>query len=1501
MQIILFISNTKPEKYPIIDKHYQWFGIHKNISFEEFSEIYHNKKPYAIYTYGDGNIWKYLPSIFEVRKKWVHLNILPDNLDIIPCIFSGIIKHQFDSHHPLLSVITTTYNSKQKIQRPWKTLRNQTYTNWEWIVWDDSEDNKTYENLLEMQKKDLRMRVYKAPKHSGIIGEMKRLASGVAYGSFIIELDHDDEIHPDLFKWVVDASKLHNEADFFYCDSAQLYERTLKTHSYGDFFGYGYASHANVWSEMHNQWVISTIVAPPNAITLRHLIGMPNHIRVWKTELYDRVGKHNPRLSVSDDYELLVKSYLHGKWCHIRACGYYQYRNEDGNFTFIRNSLIQHNVKHIYNHYKSQLPQPVKNFRIEPAWKFDGDIYPTTHLTYDPNPHDYSIILINPTLNRIQNILRINKSIHIYIIGKCPDNLSIQQKLKITWWNLGSDNIEDKIRYAKKLLATGKNVLLENEIDSILDIEENIIIEKPKVNIITPCCRQKNLDLIIKSINFDLIDKWYIIYDTSKDRTYTKKFEDNPKIEEHFCSDTGVVGHPQRNYGLNLVKDGFIYFLDDDNIIHPEFWNIAQTLDINCFYTFDQQRLYEGKILKGNVLKVFWIDTAQFIIPKQLIKNLTFDITKYHADGLFITKINELYPKNHIYIPKIACYYNYIEINTLIQISNIDFSTPSELCKLMGECGSDKGSKDIMNSRHNYTLIYNELFKDLYDKNVNIFELGIGTTNPNITSHMDLTCKSGASLRTWSKIFPNANIYGADIDKTILFNEDRIKTYYCDERDLNSIKSMWENIDVKFDIIIDDGIHEFNDNIRFFEKSIHKLNPNGYYIIEDIHHYDLLNFRNKIKELESIYPNLRFQLLCVPNKNHNDNTLLIIKSTFVEQKVLAYYFPQYHSIPENDVAFGKDFTDWELYKNKDSSELSLFKQPIQPPNGLGYYDPTQIDVRRAQTTLAKKYGVDGFIYYHYWLENKPVMNKLFDKILEDNEPNLPFCFCFANQSWTHKYGSKTGKYNSFHPDGSTFRQLYDKPKEHALYLSKLFNHPNYIRINNHPVLYVYMYYSKVSSYLYSIINELKQYNIDNLYIIACTSFGCLIKYHNNTKNFICHPNAYSPFKAHLLLETNPLPPPSYFSKLPCAYGGCMGWNSMLRHPNFTKVFDYKPHQITKNVFQDLLSMHYDKNSPQIYTMFAWNEWTEGAIIEPNSIYGEDLGNAIRKGRDIVDLLLHNDKIKNITFEYGLGNKFINIIKTIHIKCIEYINNKWCIYIPKDDNYRGKLFDDPLPGIVKIIKVIQNGISTMYDDKTDIILELDKLVSNNDQFTQDLTLNLFNSLNQLYNNNPSDPMTCVEIGSFEGKGSLLIADKLCKNKDSKLYCIDPLGNEYVKDNEKLSFWNNACIGQKDRFLNNTKDYQNIILLEGTSDTMISKLEDNTVDFVYIDGDHSPEQVYKDAINILPKMKSNSIILFDDYEFNINNVKTSIGIDKFLNDTKDKYELLFKKYQLAIRIK
>jgi len=468
MQNVFFISEIKPDFYPKIDKHYTWYPIHTKLSFEEFSKLWHKKKPYAIYTYGNA-LLNYLSKIFNVRKRWVHLHSLPEELDILACVFSSVLKHRYEDDNPLISVITSTFHSKEKILRPWNTLRNQTYTNWEWIVWDDSTDMITYENLLEMKNKDLRMRVYKAPEHSSIIGEMKRLAAGVAYGKFIVELDHDDEIHPELFQWIINAAKTYPEANFFYTDAAQLYEKSLKNHNYGDFFGYGYGANANVWSKMHNQWVTQIITAFPNPITLRHLIGMPNHVRVWRTEFYDKIGKHNPQLSVSDDYELLVKSYIYGKWCYIRKCGYYQYRNEDGNFTFIRNSLIQHNVKHIYEHYKSLLPPVPNDHKYQPLWKYEKEEerYHVTHLTYDPNSFDYSVIMLEPTIEKIETILKLKESLQICIVGECPE-IPVELRHRVYWWKLGSDDINDKLRYAKKVLAIGKEVIMDNELDKII-------------------------------------------------------------------------------------------------------------------------------------------------------------------------------------------------------------------------------------------------------------------------------------------------------------------------------------------------------------------------------------------------------------------------------------------------------------------------------------------------------------------------------------------------------------------------------------------------------------------------------------------------------------------------------------------------------------------------------------------------------------------------------------------------------------------------------------------------------------------------------------------------------------------------------------------------------------------------------------------------------------------------------------------------------------------------
>jgi len=206
----------------------------------------------------------------------------------------------------------------------------------------------------------------------------------------------------------------------------------------------------------------------------------------------------------------------------------------------------------------------------------------------------------------------------------------------------------------------------------------------------------------------------------------------------------------------------------------------------------------------------------------------------------------------------------------------------------MEKHGSDKGyTVDKPTSFHNYTLYYNSLFAPRRYEKLRLFELGIGTTNCDIACNMGKDGTAGASLRAWREYFPQVNIFAADIDKTILVEEDRIKTYYCDQMSKESIYDMWtQNTELweGFDIIIDDALHTFDANKLFFENSVHKLNVNGVFIIEDVGSFHLANYKDQIKIWENKYPNLDFRLLDYIELNHKtniyDNELIVVKRLY---------------------------------------------------------------------------------------------------------------------------------------------------------------------------------------------------------------------------------------------------------------------------------------------------------------------------------------------------------------------------------------------------------------------------------------------------------------------------------------------------------------------------------------------------------------------------------------------------------------------------------------------
>jgi FkbM family methyltransferase len=262
----------------------------------------------------------------------------------------------------------------------------------------------------------------------------------------------------------------------------------------------------------------------------------------------------------------------------------------------------------------------------------------------------------------------------------------------------------------------------------------------------------------------------------------------------------------------------------------------------------------------------------------QLHNNMDTDIQTDYDSFIFDNIPN--YPilftdwlKNEYYGEK--C--NFEKISNLLDTVNVTQSTP--LCKIMGKYNSDKGDIKINDSWHNYTTVYYSIFKNIQMDKLRIFELGLGTNNINIPSNMGINGSPGASLYGWSEFFINSDIFGADIDKNILFNTDKIKTFFCDQTNPDIIRSMWNNLELKdnFDIIIDDGLHSFNANVCFFENSIYKLKPNGYYIIEDIGNCETSLFVEQIKKWKKKYHYLEFTLLDIPSKiNKYDNRLLVI-------------------------------------------------------------------------------------------------------------------------------------------------------------------------------------------------------------------------------------------------------------------------------------------------------------------------------------------------------------------------------------------------------------------------------------------------------------------------------------------------------------------------------------------------------------------------------------------------------------------------------------------------
>ena len=347
-----FIIFYRSDKYAHIDSYFYEnnskldcsvfiTGTNKNIK-NLYDSNYH-----LLITYGD-SFDEYYEKVTEIIPKSMlirHLHIETEKIKditefnkIVNLFYINVCSIDRELTRPVFSLFTPSFNSFEKILRVYTSLKHQTFKDWEWIIIDDSLDDKNFDFLRKNLSDDSRIRFFRRFKNNGSIGNVKNETIGLCRGKFVLEMDHDDELMPWVLEDSVKLFESDNEIGFIYADCALMYENG-SNHFYGDFICKGYGSYYS--QKYNNKWILVYNTPNINNITLSHLVCCPNHPRIWRRDVLLKIGSYCEYLPICDDYEILLRTCLETKMAKIHKLGYIQYMNNaDNNFSLIRNSEI---------------------------------------------------------------------------------------------------------------------------------------------------------------------------------------------------------------------------------------------------------------------------------------------------------------------------------------------------------------------------------------------------------------------------------------------------------------------------------------------------------------------------------------------------------------------------------------------------------------------------------------------------------------------------------------------------------------------------------------------------------------------------------------------------------------------------------------------------------------------------------------------------------------------------------------------------------------------------------------------------------------------------------------------------------------------------------------------------------------------------------------------------------------------------------------------------------
>jgi hypothetical protein len=335
-------------------------------------------------------------------------------------------------------------------------------------------------------------------------------------------------------------------------------------------------------------------------------------------------------------------------------------------------------------------------------------------------------------------------------------------------------------------------------------------------------------------------------------------------------------------------------------------------------------------------------------------------------------------------------------------------------------------------------------------------------------------------------------------------------------------------------------------------------------------------------------------------------------------RLIAFYLPQFHPIPENDEWWGKGFTEWTNV----ARARPLFRGHYQPhlPADLGFYDLRLPETRQAQADLAREYGIHGFCYYHYWFNGKQLLERPFTEVLASGRPDFPFCLCWANENWTRRWDG--------HDEEILVAQEYceEDDKDHIRWLADAFRDERYIRVGGKPLFLVYR------------VNELpdplrtasvwregaRRRGVGEIFLCRVESFAgerddpakigfdASVEFQPDWCHFgtARHRGANDVYDYASVVERMLRKEPPEYTRFPCVMPS---WDNAARRRNGATILHGSTPQLYQKWLTSVLrTAEHGKGSDGIVFINAWNEWAEGNHLEPCQRWGRGYLEATRE-------------------------------------------------------------------------------------------------------------------------------------------------------------------------------------------------------------------------------------------------------------------------------------------------